>query len=330
MSGFVQGLVWMTRGLGEVKIVSESSVKAVLARIADAASDEGEGLRPLALCYLADDTGLKERQVQRALARLKAADVLDVAVDTGRGRGKAALYKIDLDALSGFIPLEKLPAGLRARVVAACRGEGDGGAPENTSNCRVLDGDKRRQQAAQKTTIETVKDDSTDTHYVSTKTTKRRGRASEAKRSRRPAPDAGVPPPVTLADLGELAGAEGALVRAALNGWQKPERIKPFIGRFRVLMVLVDLAEGDSVWRIATDCSEDEFKSVFTGAMIHLNIDARLYGTHFAGRAVDKNRARYFDADPWHVALKPDVLAALDPTAKPDTPSPQPEKGEAA
>lgn len=135
---------------------------------------------------------------------------------------------------------------------------------------------------------------------------------------------------MTLSDLGELSGAEGALIRAALNGWQKPERIKPFIGRFQVLMVLVDLAEGDSVWRIATDCSEDEFKSVFTGAMIHLNIDARLYGMHFAGRAVEKNRARYLDADPWHVALKPDVLAALDPTAKPDTPSPQPEKGEAA
>ncbi|WP_022699388.1 hypothetical protein [Euryhalocaulis caribicus] len=139
MSGWVQGMFWMARGLGEPGVVSEASVKLVGARIGDACNEQGEGMRALSKGALAEDTGLSEAQVQRAVSRLRAIGVVRAVSGGGGGRGVAPTYAISLDALSDFIDVDKLPQRLVQRLrkgaQSAPLSEPKRGAAETQKGC---------------------------------------------------------------------------------------------------------------------------------------------------------------------------------------------------
>jgi hypothetical protein len=112
MSGLLQGLVYLTRGLGAPNKVSESTVKLVCARIADAMNPKGLGLFAMSNNILSEDTGLSEAQVRRACARLRSLNILSYAVGgTGGhagGRGIAPIYRLNIQRLCELIPPDRL------------------------------------------------------------------------------------------------------------------------------------------------------------------------------------------------------------------------------
>jgi len=126
---------------------------------------------------------------------------------------------------------------------------------------------------------------------------------------------------IIIADLDIPGGAEGSVIRAALNGWQRPASVRPWIGRFRV----VDASDGgEPDWKLAVDGDEFAFAAVFTGAAIHLGLMAqggtlRTWSMAFAERFVGKGRGQWADHDPWGVALKPEVVEGKGPDADAET-----------
>lgn len=292
MSGFVQGLFWMARGLAQDGSVSESSVKSVGARIADACNREGFAIRPLAKEYLADDTGLGPRQVQRALRHLTELDILRVEKGTGTGRGKPPVYEINLDRLSDFIPIDSLPNALRRRIANELGVElekGDRLSPfseEKGDNLSPFDDSKGRLSEHERETIPTEKGDSSVSHYIRTTESNDAGagaraqertpapsrepaRARKRTRRRRKKSDEEMPMP-RPPKIAIPNGREGKLIEAALAGNDSKIafKIKPWLGRFRMAE---DLAGDKPVRVLVLDGDEGQFRSVFTGAMIHLD-----------------------------------------------------------
>ncbi len=278
MSGFVQGLFWMTRGLGVPKEVSEAAVKAVGARIADAASDDGMGMRPLAKEYLALDTGHGERQVQRALKRLSELGILAMQEGTGSGRGNAPIYQISLDKLCELIPIDGLPKSLRIRIAQTVGDEETKG-----DNMSPFKDGKGRQIRRKRETNTTQKGDGSVSHYNKTTNTTSSADAREPEGTR----------PAGWDEVGaDLQGPEGDLIRAALaaNDSRMPAKLKPWRGRFRVAVVSSGPESGHK--RIVVDGDEREFRSVFTGAMIHLAYDKNSVWTCvFGQRVIESGRA---------------------------------------
>lgn len=276
MSGFVQGLFWMTRGLGVPKEVSEAAVKAVGARIADAASDDGEGMRRLAKEYLALDTGHGERQVQRALRRLSDLGILSMREGTGSGRGNAPVYKISLDKLCEHIPIDGLPKSLRIRIAQTVSDD-----EEKGDKLSPIPGKKGRQIRHERETNTTLKGDGSVSHYKrTTNTTSRTGAR---------APEGAPPSGVGEMDFAAL-GLEGELLEAALaaKDGAMPVKVKPWLGRFRICIAQ------DEQRYIVIDGDERSFRSVFTGAMIHLGYPkGSVWNEVFGRRVIEAGRAAW-------------------------------------
>lgn len=109
MSGLIQGYVWIAR-LPDA--LNNPQAKAILARIADGVNDAGEGVRPLARSWIAEDVALSESSVKRWLTRLRDAGMLS-SEGGGAGRGDAPVYRIDVDLLASMIPEARRPAPFR-------------------------------------------------------------------------------------------------------------------------------------------------------------------------------------------------------------------------
>lgn len=326
MSGFVAGLFWMARDLGRSAEpatngqsakpgVACSAVKAVGARIADACNDDGDGLRPLAKGFLADDTGLSPKVVQRALGQLRELGVLTASAGSSGGRGIAPRYQIDIDRISDFVPDEKLPKRMRRRVVVhEPTGEsekGDNVTPFSDHDLSASDPERGASESCfapvergtpetERGTLETEKGDTGAPHNVSNKNSNHAGasarspggaRPTRARKRRKSDPEPGEmpkPPKLTPPD-----GREGELIRAALAG-NDPNiafKVKPWMGRFRLAV-----CEGDGGIRFVLMGDEHDFRSVFTGAMKHLSYptgqDARVFWTAaFAAKAMGKGKA---------------------------------------
>jgi hypothetical protein len=298
--------------------VSCSAVKAVGARIADACNDEGEGLRPLAKEFLADDTGLSEKLVQRALGQLRELGILAASAGGTGGRGIAPRYQIDIDRLSDFVPDEKLPRRMRSRVVvepsAAAVEKGDvmtpfsdgdhaHSEPESGSSVSPFVADERGTSESKRGTLETVKGVTGAPHNNNNKNSNHAGaparspegaRPTRARKRRKSQPEPGdmpKPPKLTPPD-----GREGEIIAAALAG-NDPNiafKIKPWVGRFRLAECL---GEGGGL-RFVLMGTEHEFRSVFTGALKHLGYptgqDARIFWMPtFAAKALSKGKARW-------------------------------------
>ena len=279
--------------------VACSAVKAVGARIADACNDDGEGLRPLAKEFLADDTGLSPKVVQRALGQLRELGILAASSGGAGGRGIAPRYRVDIDRLSDFVPDEKLPKRMRRRVVV----EADPVALEKGDSMTPFAEGERGTPEAQRGTLETVKGDTGDPHNESNKNSNHAGaparspegaRPTRARKRRKSQPEPGdmpKPPKLTPPD-----GREGEIIAAALAG-NDPNiafKIKPWVGRFRLAECL---GEGGGM-RFVLMGTEHEFRSVFTGALKHLGYptgqDARIFWMPtFAAKALSKGKARW-------------------------------------
>lgn len=298
--------------------VACSAVKAVGARIADACNDDGEGLRPLAKEFLADDTGLSPKVVQRALGQLRELGILSASSGGAGGRGVAPRYCIDIDRLSDFVPDEKLPRKMRRRVVVESdpgtveKGDSmtpfsDGdqlpSAPESRSSESPFVDDERGTSESKRGTLETVKGDTGAPHNNTNKNSNHAGaparspggaRPTRARKRRKSDPDPAEmpkPPKLTAPD-----GLEGEIISAALAG-NDPNiafKIKPWMGRFRLAECL---SEGGGV-RFVLMGTENDFRSVFTGALKHLGYptgqDVRMFWIpSFAAKALSKGKARW-------------------------------------
>ncbi len=131
MSGFVQGCVWLARLPDHL---NNPACKAILARIADAVNDDGEGLRPLAKGWIAEDVGISADTAQRWLQKLKTIDLISTV--GGGGRSKAPTYSINVNSLSEMIPDNRRPRGFRSGQNAS---EKKGGETAPLSNKRGAD-----------------------------------------------------------------------------------------------------------------------------------------------------------------------------------------------
>lgn len=123
MSGLIQGYVWLAR-LPDA--LNNPQAKAILARIADGVNDAGDGVRPLARSWIAEDVALSESSVKRWLARLREAGLLS-SEGGGAGRGDAPVFRIDVDLLASMIPEARRPAPFRR--AAADENKGGAGDP---------------------------------------------------------------------------------------------------------------------------------------------------------------------------------------------------------
>lgn len=109
MSGYLQGLVWLARLPAPL---NAPSAKAILARVADAADVDGQGCRPLARAWIAEDVGLSEAAAKRWIRRLKEEGLVKVACG-GNGRGNAPTYNVNVEKIADYIPEDRMPADLR-------------------------------------------------------------------------------------------------------------------------------------------------------------------------------------------------------------------------
>jgi len=85
MSGFLAGKIWQSN--------LDPEVKPLAAALADIANDDGTSIYP-SIAYMAWLLGRSESTVQRGLKDLRAAGVLKVVAEGGRGPGTTTEYKL--------------------------------------------------------------------------------------------------------------------------------------------------------------------------------------------------------------------------------------------
>ncbi|WP_417491858.1 hypothetical protein [Maricaulis sp.] len=286
--------------------ISETACRFVLVKIGDACNDDGEGRRPVAKRFIADDTDLSEKVVQRVLGRLQDIGIIKVWSGEAGGRGISRTYNIDLDRLASFIPPESLPKSMRGVAVEPASEKGDTMSPFSET--------KGGHENAERGTSEAVKGDACSPHYVDhnknlqgagERASEPRGSRAARPKSRRsnrqsvePAAETGPPPDPP--DIEIPPGLEGQIIAAALEGNdpRMPWKVQPWLGRFRVVMAM------GGVRKLVIDGDEAGFRSVFTGAMKHLGLygpedrPEPIWRPDFLHRASAKGRVSWLDPGP--------------------------------